>query len=201
MVFLGMRTGLIVGSFVPMTMLLGLIAMRFFGVELERVSIASAIIALGMLVDNGIVVAEDVRTRLERGEEKRSACIAAGRTLAVPLLTSSLTTIFAFLPMLLLEGSTGDYIFSLPMVVIVLLLASWFLSMFMTPSMCFWFMKVTPKEASVSGVEADRDLYAGGFYRIYRLHAKGLAAVSLGSVGGHYCCADFWRRGGQLSGA
>jgi multidrug efflux pump subunit AcrB len=59
--FLGVRTGLIVGSFVPMTMLLGLIVMGFFGVELERVSIASAIIALGMLVDNGIVVAEDPR--------------------------------------------------------------------------------------------------------------------------------------------
>ena len=104
MLFLGVRTGLIVGSFVPMTMLLGLISMRFFDIELERVSIASSIIALGMLVDNGIVIAEDIRSRLERGEERNAACLATGQTLSIPLLTSSLTTIFAFLPMLLIDG-------------------------------------------------------------------------------------------------
>ena len=172
MVFLGIRTGLIVGSFVPMTMLLGLIVMRYIDVELERVSIASAIIALGMLVDNGIVVAEDVRTRLELGQEKKQACIEAGKTLAIPLLTSSLTTILAFTPMLLVGGTAGDYIFSLPMVVIILLLSSWFLSMFMTPTMCFWFMKVMPIAASEKIGQSDAvggvDPYAGKFYRIYR---------------------------------
>ena len=172
MLFLGIRTGLIVGSFVPMTMLLGLIAMRYIHVELERVSIASAIIALGMLVDNGIVVAEDVRSRLELNEEKKQACIEAGRTLAIPLLTSSLTTILAFMPMLLVEGTTGDYIFSLPIVVIILLLSSWFLSMFMTPAMCFWFMKVKPIAGAGNVGQSDDvagvDPYSGKFYRIYR---------------------------------
>ena len=170
--FLGVRTGLIVGSFVPMTMLLGLIVMRYTGVELERVSIGSAIIALGMLVDNGIVVAEDVRSRLERGEEKMQACLDAGRTLAIPLLTSSLTTILAFMPMLLLEGGSGDYLFSLPVVVIILLLSSWFLSMFMTPTMCFWFMKVKPISGaditSQSTDDTNINPYSGKFYRIYK---------------------------------
>jgi multidrug efflux pump subunit AcrB len=177
MIFLGIRTGLIVGSFVPMTMLFGLIGMRFFNIELERVSIASSIIALGMLVDNGIVIAEDIRTRLERGEEKRQACIETGRTLAIPLLTSSLTTIFAFVPMLMIDGQTGEYAFSLPMVVIILLLSSWFLSMYMTPAMCFWFMKVKPptkpsKQGSGSvdkpEVQTGEDAYSGRFYQIYR---------------------------------
>lgn len=174
MLFLGIRTGLIVGSFVPMTMLLGLISMRFFGIELERVSIASSIIALGMLVDNGIVIAEDIRSRLERGEEKGAACRATGKTLAIPLLTSSLTTIFAFLPMLLIDGQTGEYAFSLPMVVILLLLSSWFLSMYMTPTMCFWFMKVkTPKKSPSSestelpGKDDEMAAYSGRFYRVY----------------------------------
>ena len=108
-IFLGLRTGLIVGSFVPMTMLMGLIIMRFVGVELERISIASAIIALGMLVDNGIVTAEDIRNRLERGEERRTACLNTAETLAIPLLTSSLTTILAFVPILLLTGDVGEY--------------------------------------------------------------------------------------------
>ncbi|MGI9321393.1 MAG: efflux RND transporter permease subunit [Thiogranum sp.] len=172
MLFLGVRTGLIVGSFVPLTMLMGVITMGIFGIEFERVSIASSIIALGMLVDNGIVIAEDIRGRLERGEDRRLACIETGRSLAVPLLTSSLTTILAFMPMLLMDGQTGEYAFSLPMVVILLLLSSWFLSMYVTPAMCFWFMKVKPISASRSpGGDAENtadDAYSKGFYRVYR---------------------------------
>ncbi|MGI9329387.1 MAG: efflux RND transporter permease subunit [Gammaproteobacteria bacterium] len=167
MLFLGLRTGLIVGSFVPLTMLFGLILMRVFGIELERVSIASSIIALGMLVDNGIVIAEEIRSRLERGEDRRQACIVTGQTLAVPLLTSSLTTIFAFLPMLLMQGQTGEYAFSLPMVVTLLLLGSWFLSMYVTPAMCFWFMTVDVP-AKAAGSAAPVDPYSGKFYQVYR---------------------------------
>ncbi len=177
MLFLGLRTGLIVGSFVPMTMLLGVVVMQFFGIEFERVSIASSIIALGMLVDNGIVIAEEIRSRLERGEERRQACIETGRALAIPLLTSSLTTILAFLPMLLIDGQTGEYAFSLPMVVTLLLLSSWFLSMYVTPAMCFWFMTVKSdskldklKETRSAGTSQGKgkDPYFGGVYRVYR---------------------------------
>jgi len=173
MLFLGVRSGLIVGSFVPITLLLGLVVMRQFGIELERVSIISSIVALGMLVDNAIVVVEDIRSRLERGEERTEACKESGRTLAVPLLTSSLTTILAFLPMLLVDGQTGDYVFSLPMVVIILLLGSWFMSMYVTPAMAFWFMRVKPKVSgndgeNGEGEEPPGDPYDTGFYRIYR---------------------------------
>jgi multidrug efflux pump subunit AcrB len=168
--FLGLRTGLIVGSFVPATMLMGLIIMGFFDVELERVSIASAIIALGMLVDNGIVVAEDIRSRMELGASARDAGMASGGTLAIPLLTSSLTTIFAFMPMLLIDGGTGDYVYSLPVVITVLLLSSWFLSMYQTPSMCRWFMKVNVKSGD------DQDPYSGRTYQVY----KGFLAKILG---------------------
>ena len=163
--FLRLRAGLIVGSFVPITMLFGLIVMWFMGIELQRVSIVSAIVALGMLVDNAIVVAEDVRARLERGQERREACLESGRTLAVPLLTSSLTTILAFMPMLLIDGQTGEYAFALPMVVIILLLGSWLLSMYMTPAMCAWFLKVKPVEAGPGG---PADPYGSGIYRTYR---------------------------------
>jgi len=201
MAFLGIRTGLIVGSFVPLTMLLGLIVMRYFSIELERVSIASTIIALGMLVDNGIVIAEDIRSRLETGQERRQACIETGRTLSVPLLTSSLTTIFAFVPMLLIDGQTGEYAYSLPMVVIILLLSSWFLSMYVTPAMCFWFMKVGSKNTSAGGkknsafsppggddAQQGPDPYAGRFYQIYRnllqrlLHHRLIVLIATGAA-------------------
>ncbi len=166
MLFLGVRSGLIVGSFVPITMLLGLVIMRRFGIELERVSIISSIVALGMLVDNAIVVVEDIRSRLERGQERGAACRESGQTLAVPLLTSSLTTILAFTPMLLVDGQTGEYVFSLPMVVIILLLGSWFMSMYMTPAMAYWFVRVKPGKGQDQ--KKPRDPYDSGFYRRYR---------------------------------
>ena len=161
--FLGFRAGMIVGAFVPITMLFGLFWMGMVGVELERVSIISAIVALGMLVDNAIVVAEDIRSRMERGDEKRAACVGAGQTLAIPLLTSSLTTILAFMPILLIDGQTGEYAYSLPVVVIILLLSSWFLSMYLTPAMCAWFM-VPPKAAAVKAEKSE----TGGVYGAYR---------------------------------
>ncbi|MDD9902051.1 MAG: efflux RND transporter permease subunit [Rhodospirillaceae bacterium] len=164
MIFLGLRTGLIVGFFVPLTMLLGIIVMNFFGVELQRMSIAATIISLGMLVDNGIVVAEDIRVRLERGVDRMTAAIEAGRTLAIPLLTSSLTTIFAFLPMLLVEGSTGEFVRSLAQVVAILLLASWFLSMTVTPAMCAWFMRLPANETAAPAEPS----YDSIVYRLYR---------------------------------
>ncbi|WP_286828262.1 MULTISPECIES: efflux RND transporter permease subunit [Kordiimonas] len=162
MIFLGVRTGLIVGSIVPMAMLFALIIMRMLDVELQRISIAAMIIALGLLVDNGIVVAEDIRSRMEKGIGRKQACLDAGRTLAIPLLTSSLTTIFAFLPMLMAIGPAGEYTGSLSQVIIVVLLGSWFLAMFVTPSLSFYFAKV--KE---SGVQAEAS-YDGKAYALYR---------------------------------
>ena len=166
MLFLGMRTGLIVGSFVPLVMLFGVVIMGFMGIELQRMSIASMIIALGMLVDNGIVIAEDIRTRMELGAPAREAALQAGNSLSVPLLTSTLTTVLAFTPMMLMIGSSGDYILSLGQVVTILLLGSWFLSMYFTPSCCTWFLKVAPNAKGDKG-EGD-DPYQGKFYRIYR---------------------------------
>lgn len=162
MLFLGLRTGLIVGSFVPLTMLLGVVVMGAFDIELQRMSIAATIIALGLLVDNGIVVAEDIRVRLEGGAERQQAAIESGRTLAIPLLTSSLTTVMAFMPMLLLQGGAGEYVRSLSQVVSILLLASWLLSITVTPAMCAWFIR-PPK----SRITADPD-YSGRVYAVYR---------------------------------
>lgn len=164
MIFLGVRTGLIVGSFVPLVMLTGLVIMGLMKIELQRMSIASMIIALGMLVDNGIVVAEDIRTRMQLGASGKEAAQAAGDSLSLPLLTSTLTTVLAFAPMLLMIGQTGDYVASLGQVVTILLLSSWFLSMYLTTSSCSWFMKVE----SAKSDQPTMDPYQGKFYRVYR---------------------------------
>ncbi|MGB0507458.1 MAG: efflux RND transporter permease subunit [Pikeienuella sp.] len=178
MLFLGLRTGLIVGSFVPLTMLFGIVAMSFLDVELQRMSIAAMIIALGLLVDNGIVVAEDIRVRIERGIDRNEAAIQSVSTLAVPLLTSSLTTIFAFLPMLLTPGGAGDYIRSLAQVVAILLLGSWLLSMTVTPAMCAWFLKVKPTDNGKT-----EPTYDGAVYRVYRSILNGMLRMRLVTIG------------------
>lgn len=133
MVFLGLRLGLLVGSLVPLTILLSLIGMNIWGVELQIVSIAAVIISLGLLVDNGIVIAEDIKSRIDSGQSMYDSATAASRSLSVPLLSSSLTTILAFMPLMLAENQAGEYISSLSQVIILTLLASWFLSIYALP--------------------------------------------------------------------
>ncbi|KAG1649541.1 Multidrug resistance protein MdtC [Nymphon striatum] len=138
--FLGLRTGMIVSAIVPLTILMSFIIMNIWGIDLQRMSIAAIIIALGLLVDNGIVVAEDMRTRMDSGEDKKQAAMLAAKSLGVPLLTSSLTTILAFMPLMLADDTSGEYLRSLSQVIIVALLSSWFLAMYATPTLCYWFL-------------------------------------------------------------
>ncbi len=180
-IFLGLRTGLIVGSFVPMAMLLGLVVMSVFEVEMQRMSIAAMIIALGMLVDNGIVVAEEIRSRLEAGQDRREAVVQTGRALSIPLLTSTLTTILAFAPIMLAEGGTGEYTLSLGQVVTIVLIGSWVLAMYMTPAMCFWFMKVTPRAKSAEAGPADP--YGGPIYRYYKAFLENTLRLRFPALG------------------
>ncbi len=161
MLFLGWRTGLIVGAIVPLTILAALIAMRALNVELQTVSIAAIILALGLLVDNGIVIAEDIERRLVAGEDRAHACEEAGRTLAIPLLTSSLAIILAFSPFFFGQTSTNEYLQSLAIVLAVTLLGSWLLSITVTPLLCFHCAKVEP-------LHAGAEHYDTRFYRGYR---------------------------------
>ncbi|GAB7022611.1 efflux RND transporter permease subunit [Salidesulfovibrio brasiliensis] len=141
LLFAGLRTGLIAGSLVPMAMLGCIGLMPYFDVALQRISIASLIISLGILVDNGVVVSEAILVRLASGEERLKAVIEAVRELWMPLLAASLTTVFAFLPIPLAENATGEFCFSLFVVVSLTLLCSWGLSMSMVPMMCYYFLK------------------------------------------------------------
>ncbi|MCG7985401.1 MAG: efflux RND transporter permease subunit [Candidatus Thiodiazotropha lotti] len=159
---LGLRTGLIVGSFVPLVMLFGMVGMSFFDIELQRISIASMIIALGMLVDNGIVVAEDIRTRMQAGTGAREAAIATGQSLTIPLMTSSLTTVLAFMPLMLMVGAAGEYTGSLSYVIGILMIGSWLLAMLIVPLVSVHFMKVTVKHTQ------DADRFEHGVYKVYR---------------------------------
>jgi len=171
--FLGLRTGLIVGTMVPLAMLLAVIVMRQSGIELQRVSIAALIIALGMLVDNGIVTAEYIKTRMLVGDDRRHAAETAGRELAIPLLTSSVTTILAFVPLMLADHVAGEFTRSLSLVILITLLGSWLLAQTVTPFLCAHFIKF-PGSAQTGSAQTDAQLYGGRFYRAYQGLLEGI---------------------------
>ncbi|MDA8016760.1 MAG: efflux RND transporter permease subunit [Thermoanaerobaculia bacterium] len=136
LVSLGPRTGLVVATLIPMAMLGTLLMMTVFDIGLDQMSIASLIIALGMLVDNAIVMSEAILVRMEQGEEPVAAAVGAANELRIPLLTSSLTTAAAFLPIYLAESAVGEYTAPLFKVVTLTLLCSWLLSLTMIPLLC-----------------------------------------------------------------
>ncbi|MFK0033707.1 efflux RND transporter permease subunit [Pseudomonas monteilii] len=177
--FLGWRTGMVVGAIVPLTIFATLIAMSFLGVELQTVSIAAIILALGLLVDNGIVIAEDIERRLHAGEERRHACEEAGRTLALPLLTSSLVIVLAFSPFFLGTTSTNEYLQSLAVVLGLNLLGSWLLSLTVTPLLCYMFAN-QPNAPHDHAAPSETRFYAG--YRSLINHLLGHKGLFIGSM-------------------
>ncbi len=145
LVMMGWRPAAIMSAAIPLCMIASLLVVRGFGVELEQFSIASLIIALGMLVDNAIVVCDNVIRELgARGEDRLEAVIRGTWSLATPLLTSTLTTVAAFLPMLTIVGSAGEYTRSLPVVVATVLTVSYLVAMMVTPILCWWILRPAP---------------------------------------------------------
>jgi len=159
MIFLGWRTGLIVGAGVPLTIMAVLVGMSLWGIAIHRISIAAIIVALGLLVDNGIVVAEDIQRRLASGDDRLRAAEDSASSLALPLLVSSLTTILAFLPLMLARNTSGEFLASLTQVVILALLASWLLAVTVIPALCFWFLK-PPATTSAGEIKPTGPAYA-----------------------------------------
>lgn len=130
---MGLRLGLVVASVVPLVTFASLAIFAIGGGVLHQISIAALVLALGMLVDNAIVIAENVQYRLDRGEGRKEAAAGAVRELAVPLAAATGTTIAAFIPMLLAESGTADFTRSIPIMVILALTISYLFAVFVTP--------------------------------------------------------------------
>ena len=154
LIFLGFRTGFIIASLVPMVILATFLFMGFFDQGINQVSLAALIMALGLMVDNGVVVAETVLVKLENGTDKWNAVKEACDELIVPLLISTLTTSVAFMSFYLAEGTMGDIVGPLFVVITIALVSSWFLSMTMITMLSYYFLKATaPDDNSKSLVD------------------------------------------------
>ena len=182
LLFLGLRTGLVVASLVPMAMMATLMLMQYLGIGLDKMSLVALIIALGLLVDNAIVMSESILVRMEAGESARDAALASSRELRIPLLVSSLTTIAAFLPIVLAESAVGEYTAPLAVVIALTLLSSWLLAITMIPLLCMISLKVKRRSASAAG-DAEFDT---PFYRRYRGGLQALLRRPLITVAGAF---------------
>ena len=145
LLFLGVRTGSIIASLIPLVTIMTLMLMGVIGMGLNQVTLAALIMALGMMVDNAIVVAETIMVKMENGANAKTAAIDACGELFTPLLISTLTTSAAFLAFYLAESTMGDIVGPIFVVISLALLSSWILALTVITLFCFLFLKVTPK--------------------------------------------------------
>jgi multidrug efflux pump subunit AcrB len=150
--FLGMRTGIVVASLIPTAIILTLLLMNVFTIGLNQVSLAALIMALGMLVDNAIVMSESMMVKMERGATGIEAAISSSKELMIPLLTSSLTTSAAFLSFFLAESVMGEIMGSLFEVITIALLSSWLMALTVVPMLAVAIIRVKKKEAKKRGM-------------------------------------------------
>jgi multidrug efflux pump subunit AcrB len=158
---MGWRPALVMAAAIPLSMIAAILVVSKIGVELEQFSIASLIIALGMVVDNAIVISDNVVRLMGAGRSKVEAALEGAAELAGPVMASTATTVAAFLPLAFMSGGSGEYIRSLPIVVSATLVASYVIAMTVTPLMCIGLLKapdpdVAPKEPSAFGKGYER---------------------------------------------
>ncbi|MFC1579063.1 efflux RND transporter permease subunit [Pseudomonadota bacterium] len=161
---MGWRSGLIVGVTLLLTVLGTFILMKIDGWELHRLSLGALIVALGMLVDNAIVVVEGAMVGVIRGVSKREACFAIVKQTRWPLLASTAIAILAFTPFGLSQSDTGQIMQAMFWVLTYSLLLSWILSVSVTP----FLVDILMRDVDAAGTAGGADPYAGGTYRIYR---------------------------------
>jgi len=147
LIFINRGIAFVVALGIPVSFMIGLIATEMLGDSLNMLSLLGALIALGMLVDEAIVVAENIYRHLEEGMDRKEAVINGAAEMFPAVLTATLTTVFAFLPMLLMTGEMGMFIKIIPIMITVLLLSSLFEAFYFLPLHSYDFLKVS-KEGS-----------------------------------------------------
>jgi len=164
LLFINRGIAMVVAIGIPVSFMIGLIVSEILGHSLNMLSLLGALIALGMLVDEAIVVAENIYRHLEHGMDRREAAIVGAIEMFPAVLTATLTTVFAFLPMLLLSGDMGTFIKIIPIMITVLLLSSLFEAFYFLPLHAYEFLRVTKKETYAKKIWA----------KLYKWHSQAL---------------------------
>ncbi|WP_428387817.1 efflux RND transporter permease subunit [Mucisphaera sp.] len=200
LLMMGWRSAMLVGTAIPLCALLVLIGMQQIGLPIHQMSITGLIIALGLLIDNAIVIVDEVNRRLSRGESPRDAVSATTKHLFLPLLGSTLTTMLAFAPIALLPGPAGEFVGGIATTVIIAVGASFVLSLSITASLAGlmslrlagWIARQRERGDEVCGglltdgisLRALGEGYVGGLRWLYRRPLVGIAVALVLPVAG-----------------
>ncbi|XZE21288.1 efflux RND transporter permease subunit [Pirellulaceae bacterium SH449] len=169
-VAIGLRTAIVVGLCgLVFVILMSFLVMQIWGIDLQRMSLGALIIAMGMMVDNAIVVVDGILSRIQKGMNRIQAAVEAATLPSMPLLGATVIAVMAFYPIYASTESAGEYCASLFQVVAASLLLSWVLSVTITPLMAVWLLPRTDPNASFE------EQHNGFLY----LHFKRLLALAL----------------------
>jgi multidrug efflux pump subunit AcrB len=187
---MGWRMGIVIGSSIILTILGTFVVMASVGIDLQRMSLGALIIALGMMVDNSIVVAEGALVRMQQGMDRVKAAVEAAAQPSWPLLGATIVAVLAFYPIAASTENAGEYCASLFSVVAISLLLSWVLSVTVTPLQCVQLLRVNAQQTS----DAKEGHMVRGFRRLletairYRIltlaTAAGLLVAAIIGFGG-----------------
>jgi multidrug efflux pump subunit AcrB len=164
LVFMGLRSGLLIGLILLLTVLGTFIFMQQMQIELQRISLGALIIALGMLVDNAIVVVEGILIGMQRRLSLRESASLIVRQTQWPLLGATIIAVVAFAPIGLSSDATGEFAGSLFWVLLISLMLSWFTAISLTP----FFASLLFKSQQVPASEIKTELYQGVIFDVYR---------------------------------
>ncbi|HEY0878513.1 MAG TPA: efflux RND transporter permease subunit [Zeimonas sp.] len=157
---LGLRAGAVVAFTIPLVLAGTFVLMRWFGIDLHRVSTGALVIALGLLVDDAMIAIEMMARKIEEGLDRFAAATFAYRSTAFPMLTGTLITASGFLPIATARSQSGEYAFAIFAVVTIALLVSWVAAVTVTPFLGHWLLKERRTPA--------HPLFDTRFYRVLR---------------------------------
>ncbi|MBQ4810667.1 efflux RND transporter permease subunit [Pseudoalteromonas luteoviolacea] len=169
LIFMGVKSGILIGGILLLTVLGTFIFMKLFAIDLQRISLGALIIALGMLVDNAIVITEGILINLKRGQTKIKAAVNIVEQTKWPLLGATVIGITAFAPIGLSSDASGEFAGSLFWVLFISLLLSWVTAITLTP----FFANMLFKEEIQSSKQAEQaDPYQGAIFTAYKTMLK-----------------------------
>ncbi|CAN5797184.1 efflux RND transporter permease subunit [soil metagenome] len=178
--FLGVRNASLVAVSIPLSMLLSFVVMKGLGMTMNMIVLFSLILALGMLVDNAIVVVENIYRYKEKGADNFSAARYATGEVAMPIIASTLTTLGAFAPMMFWPGIIGEFMKFLPLTLIITLSSSLFVALVIVPTLAALFMRVDgTRSAPLTRAARWTLLATAGLTFVLMLSSSILAAVML----------------------
>ena len=194
LIFMGLKSGILIGLILLLTIMGTFIFMKLFAIDLQRISLGALIIALGMLVDNAIVVTEGILIGLKKGQTKLKASLEITKQTNLPLLGATVIAIAAFAPIGLSSDATGEFAGSLFWVLLISLLLSWITAITLTPFFADLMFKETPASkqgdsqdalpgSSASSSLDNAELYQGAIFTGYKtlldfcLRYRGLTLV------------------------